>query len=112
AHPLTPLLLAVGPASSASDPLDHLFALSGKGVGEQTLHTMLGEHGLRRAHQGRLLGDLAFATSHGRGQGQQGLLGFGEAFLEVTAWLVRISRGGHYHYPFLPAERSADTRAT
>src|SRR5437764_72595 len=35
AHPLAHLLRAVGPTPSAPDKLDRLFALAGKGVGQQ-----------------------------------------------------------------------------
>src|SRR5205823_11940956 len=92
AHPLPDLLWTVGPASSASHKRDLLLDVPFKAIGEQSPHPMAGEDGLRRALQGVLLADLAFAPSHWRGQGQQCRLGLSQAFLQVTVLGVCIDR--------------------
>src|SRR5207302_9111941 len=71
AHSLAHLLWTVGPTSSTPNELDGLLALSLRGAGEQTYHTMLDQHGLGCTLQCCLLADLAFASSHWWGYCQQ-----------------------------------------
>ena len=111
AHPLAHLLGAVGTTPSAPDELDGLFALACKAVGEQAYDTMLREHRLGRALQRRLLDDLAFTTSYGRGQCQQRRLGVVQAFFQVTTLRFHVGVGTHHQHAFLPAEPFIDTRS-
>src|SRR6266581_315478 len=63
---LADLLLTLGPTPSTPDEGHRLLALACRGGGEQTHDPMLRQHRLGGALQRCLLGDLAFATSHGR----------------------------------------------